>query len=113
MFANYCSYANSAKALSLIFKDRQADALPTAVYWSEYVMRHKGAAHLRTPAAQMNAFVYYGLDVISFLGGILIVGIYLIVKIFAWLCCGKGEKKGGEKGKEGVKRGKSKSKKND
>lgn len=55
------------KKLSEIYRDRPATALETAVYWTEYVIRHKGAKHLRYPAADLNFFQYYSLDVFAFI----------------------------------------------
>ncbi|KAG8336178.1 hypothetical protein J6590_050380, partial [Homalodisca vitripennis] len=41
-------YRESAKLLSERFRDRPMSPLDTAVYWTEYVLRHKGARHLRS-----------------------------------------------------------------
>lgn len=41
--------------------------LDTAIYWIEYVIRHKGAPHLRTAAVDMPLYQYLLLDVIAFL----------------------------------------------
>ena len=54
--------------------------METAVYWTEYVIRHRGAKHMRYPAADLNFFQYYSLDVFAFL--ILIP--YLLFKILAF-----------------------------
>lgn len=37
--------------------------LDKAVFWIEYVIRHKGAAHLRSPAIDVPFYKYYMLDV--------------------------------------------------
>lgn len=41
-------------------------ALDKAVYWVEYVIRHKGAYHLRSAAVDLKWYQYYLLDVIAF-----------------------------------------------
>ena len=41
--------------------------LDTAVYWTEYVIRHEGAPHLRTAAVHMPWRQYLLLDVIALL----------------------------------------------
>lgn len=42
-------------------------ALETAIYWTEYVIRHKGASHMRSAAADLSVVQYYLLDVVLFL----------------------------------------------
>ncbi|CAD7078260.1 unnamed protein product [Hermetia illucens] len=64
------TYTDSVKTFSRIFRDRPLSARDTAAYWMEYVLRHKGAKHLQSPAIHMNAIQYYGLDVIAFLIGV-------------------------------------------
>ncbi|XP_049825391.1 UDP-glycosyltransferase UGT5-like isoform X1 [Aethina tumida] len=65
-------FRQQAKDLSERFRDRPLPPLDTAIYWVEYVARHKGAPHMRTAAVNMPFYQYYLLDVISFL--LLVVG---------------------------------------
>ncbi|XP_065202682.1 UDP-glycosyltransferase UGT5-like [Planococcus citri] len=60
------SYEENAKLISTRYKDRPLSPQDTVVYWSEYVVRHDGAHHLRTPAARMPWYQYILLDVIGF-----------------------------------------------
>nr|CAD7426908.1 unnamed protein product [Timema monikensis] len=46
-------YAANAKKTSFQFRDRPQTALETAVYWVEYVIRHRGAPHLRSAGADL------------------------------------------------------------
>ncbi|KNC20904.1 hypothetical protein FF38_00288 [Lucilia cuprina] len=57
-------YANIAKTLSLRFRDQQNTPLERAVYWIEYVLRHKGAAHLRNMGQNLTWWQFYNVDVI-------------------------------------------------
>jgi len=66
--------------MSSIFRDRPMSALDTAVYWVEYVIRHKGAHHLRSAAVDLTWYQYYLLDVIVFL--IIIVLFFMYVLYF-------------------------------
>lgn len=59
--------------MSNIFHDRPISTLDKAVYWVEYVIRHKGAHHLRSPAVDLPWYQYYLLDVIAFIVSILFV----------------------------------------
>lgn len=38
------------------------------MYWTEYVIRHKGAAYWQSPARDLNWIQYYGFDVALFFG---------------------------------------------
>ncbi|XP_074036988.1 UDP-glycosyltransferase UGT5 [Leptinotarsa decemlineata] len=64
------------KARELI-QDQPMNGLDKAVWWIEHVIRHKGARHLRSPAADMPIFQYFMVDVIA----ILLFGLYLSVKL--------------------------------
>lgn len=44
--------------------DRQMTGLEKAVWWSEYLIRHKGVKHLKSPSANISLFEYLFLDVI-------------------------------------------------
>jgi glucuronosyltransferase len=75
-------YAQTVQRLSLLIRDRPMSALDTAVYWTEYVLRHHGAPHLHYPGADLNFFQYNSIDVILFLIGV----VYLIIKILKLIC---------------------------
>lgn len=53
--------------------------LETAIWWTEYVIRHKGAKQLRNPAADIPLYQYYLLDVVSFLALVLYISIRLTI----------------------------------
>ncbi|XP_054259219.1 UDP-glycosyltransferase UGT5-like isoform X1 [Macrosteles quadrilineatus] len=57
-------YRLQAQAVSAQFRDRPMSPLETAVYWTEYVIRHKGATHLRSPAVDMPWYQLWLLDVL-------------------------------------------------
>ena len=68
------------KKLSELYRDRPSTAMETAVYWTEYVIRHRGAKHMRYPAADLNYFQYYSLDVFAFIFATLYI-FFKIVKL--------------------------------
>ncbi|KAK7863663.1 hypothetical protein R5R35_006190 [Gryllus longicercus] len=70
-------YHNNAKRLSEIFRDQPQKPLERAVYWTEYVIRHKGAPHMRSAALKLNIFQYYLLDVLAVIG----VATYVCIKL--------------------------------
>lgn len=53
------------KKLSEQFRDRPMTALQSAVYWTEYVIRHGGAPHLRPASVDLPLYQYLLLDVIA------------------------------------------------
>nr|CAD7437949.1 unnamed protein product [Timema bartmani] len=57
------SYASNMRRLSAIFHDQPETPLERAVYWTEYVLRHGGAPHLRSVAVDLPLYQYLLLDV--------------------------------------------------
>jgi len=53
--------------MSSIFHDRPMTTLDKAIYWVEYVIRHKGAHHLRSAAVDLTWYQYFSLDVMAFI----------------------------------------------
>ncbi|XP_051767820.1 UDP-glucuronosyltransferase 1-6-like isoform X1 [Ctenopharyngodon idella] len=79
---NDSSYKQRMEKLSAIHNDRPMQPLDLAVYWTEFVMRHKGADHLRPAAHDLNWLQYHSLDVIGFL-----LFMVLIVTVATFKCC--------------------------
>lgn len=78
------TYKRNALEVSKRFQDRPMSALDTAMYWIEYVIRHKGARHMKSSAMELSWIAYYMIDVYAFiiLGMLLFVYIlYVIVKL--------------------------------
>uniref|UniRef100_A0A2S2P9M0 UDP-glucuronosyltransferase n=1 Tax=Schizaphis graminum TaxID=13262 RepID=A0A2S2P9M0_SCHGA len=71
-------YMANAKTASKIFKDRYMSPASLVVYWTEYVLRHKGAPHLKSYALNLPWYQYYLLDFIA----LILVFIVVIHKIF-------------------------------
>ncbi|XP_068186138.1 UDP-glucuronosyltransferase-like isoform X1 [Antennarius striatus] len=76
------SYKEKMVELSQKHLDRPVEPLDLAVFWTEFVMRHKGAAHLRAAAHELNWVQYHSLDVLGFLFIILLTVLWLTTK-----CC--------------------------
>ncbi|KAM6150529.1 UDP-glucuronosyltransferase 2B17-like isoform 2-T2 [Erethizon dorsatum] len=64
---NNPSYKENVMRLSTIHHDQPMKPLDRAVFWIEFVMRHKGAKHLRPLAQNLTWYQYHSLDVIGFL----------------------------------------------
>ncbi|XP_050423757.1 UDP-glycosyltransferase UGT5-like [Adelges cooleyi] len=83
-------FAENAKRVSAIFRDQPLTPLETAIYWIEYVIRHKGAAHLKTAANELNWFQFLLLDVVLFVLSVVVLTVYTTKKILVLtfgLCC--------------------------
>lgn len=65
--------------LSKVFKDRLVPPLEEAVYWTEYVIRHRGAPQLTSAAKNLYWFQYYLIDIILFLCFLLIMLVILSI----------------------------------
>nr|XP_019969103.1 PREDICTED: UDP-glucuronosyltransferase-like [Paralichthys olivaceus] len=70
---NDIRYKENMQKLSAIHKDRQIEPLDLALYWTEYVMRHKGAKHLKSASQKLNWIQYFCLDVIALLATVVLV----------------------------------------
>ncbi|XP_069671920.1 UDP-glucosyltransferase 2-like [Periplaneta americana] len=90
------SYQKNAKHLSQLFRDRPQPPLETAIFWTEYVIRHGGAPHIRSAAVDLPWYQYLLLDVIAVivLAFAAVMGIvYFVLKtIFGFLCRSKHKK---------------------
>ncbi|XP_023578053.1 UDP-glucuronosyltransferase 1-8 isoform X5 [Octodon degus] len=82
------SYKENILRLSSLHKDRPIEPLDLAVFWVEFVMRHKGAPHLRPAAHDLTWYQYHSLDVIGFL-----LAIVLVVAFITFKCCAYGFRK--------------------
>ncbi|ODM98012.1 UDP-glucuronosyltransferase 2B20 [Orchesella cincta] len=56
------SYSKRAKHLSTVFRDRPLSPLQTAIYWVEYIIKHKGAEHLKSAGRDLNFAAYHSID---------------------------------------------------
>lgn len=72
------SYRENMQKLSKLHRDQPMKPLDQAVFWIEYVMRHKGAHHLRSHSYKMSWFVYYSVDVIF--------AVSAVVLLIAFIC---------------------------
>jgi glucuronosyltransferase len=53
---NISSYAERAKKVSAIVHDQKESPLERAIYWIEYVIRHRGAPHLRIASRKLSLY---------------------------------------------------------
>ncbi|XP_023866706.1 UDP-glucuronosyltransferase-like isoform X3 [Salvelinus sp. IW2-2015] len=85
------SYKEKMLKLSTVHKDRPIEPLDLAVFWTEFVMRHGGADHLRPAAHDLNWIQYHSLDVFALLLTIVLTVVMVTVKcckVCFRKCCG-------------------------
>lgn len=74
-------YYINVKNLSAVLKDQPQTAMERGMYWIEYVIRHRGAEHLKTADRHLNIFQYLLLDVLL----IFIIMMCTMLLFFKWL----------------------------
>ncbi|XP_014337948.2 UDP-glucuronosyltransferase 2B4 isoform X3 [Bos mutus] len=95
---NNPSYKKNVMWLSSIQRDQPMKPLDRAVFWIEFVMRHKGAKHLRPAAHNLTWYQYHSLDVIGFLLACVATAAFVITKCY--LFCYRKFLKTGKKKRE-------------
>ncbi|XP_035292700.1 UDP-glucuronosyltransferase 2B7 isoform X1 [Cricetulus griseus] len=76
------SYKKNVMWLSTIHHDQPMKPLDRAAFWIEFVMRHKGAKHLKPLAYNLTWYQYHSLDVIGFL-----LACVAAIAFFTIKCC--------------------------
>lgn len=77
-------YSQAAQLKSKLYKDQKDTPLERAIWWTEYVLRHKGAPHLRSASRDLNLFQLHGLDTWGLLCGV--ASLILIILLFTLSC---------------------------
>ncbi|XP_048419119.1 UDP-glucuronosyltransferase 2A1-like [Stegostoma tigrinum] len=80
------SYRENMQKLSALHRDQPETPMERAIFWIEYVARHKGAAHLRSESYRLPWYVYYCVDVMIFLLSLFLIVIALTVVLLTKLC---------------------------
>lgn len=82
-------YQKKSKEVALRFRDRPASAMETAKFWIDYVVRHKGAMFMQSPAMKLNDIEYYNVDVYALLILVVLLALYIPFKVVKSLFCNK------------------------
>lgn len=75
-------YRENMQRLSRLHRDRPLEPIDSATFWVEFVMRHKGAAHLRTESYRLPWYVYHSVDVMA----LLVVSVVMMLAS-VWFSC--------------------------
>uniref|UniRef100_A0A2H8TFP8 UDP-glucuronosyltransferase n=1 Tax=Melanaphis sacchari TaxID=742174 RepID=A0A2H8TFP8_9HEMI len=79
-------YRKNAKIASERFKDRPMSPADSVVYWTEYVLRHNGAPHLKSQALNLTWYQYFLIDVISTFLFIAFIVLFIIYRVSKIIC---------------------------
>ncbi|XP_067292890.1 UDP glucuronosyltransferase 5 family, polypeptide A5 [Pseudorasbora parva] len=80
------SYRENMQRLSRLHHDQPMKPLDRAIFWIEFVMRNRGAPHLRTQSFRMSWIEYHSIDVILTLLMIFVLSCFVIFSIIKYLC---------------------------
>lgn len=79
------SFAKAASDISERYRDQPEKSLDRAIWWTEYVLRHKGAPHMRATSRDLNFVQLHSLDTLAVLLGIPILSLVLLIISVRWL----------------------------
>lgn len=82
------SYAERMQTLSKLHRDQPMKPLELAVFWIEFVIRHKGAGHLQSHSHKMSWCVYHSIDVIAALLSVALLFVFVCFVLVRsmWKC---------------------------
>lgn len=87
------SYRVNIQRLSRLHRDTPIPPMDTALFWIEYAIRNKGAAHLQPAGYNLAWYSYYSLDVAVFLFAILVSVVWFSVFCCRLVCCRRSKRK--------------------
>ncbi|XP_035729103.1 UDP-glucuronosyltransferase 2B1-like [Vespa mandarinia] len=86
---NNKSYKENMLTLKKLIKDKPIDMMDKVIWWIEYVIRHKGAPHLRSSIVDEPWYQRYNTDVIAFLSvalfNIALLSLYIVHKTLVFI----------------------------
>ncbi|XP_034829861.1 UDP-glucosyltransferase 2-like [Maniola hyperantus] len=80
------SYRENIKRLRSIMRDEPQSPLERAVWWTEYVLRHGGAKHLRAAGANISWAQYFELELVVLIILVLVATLILFVLSLYCVC---------------------------
>lgn len=74
---NNRKYTERVRELSARFRDKPQHPLDLALFYTEYVLRHKGAPHMQSSSNYLNFFQLHNIDVYAIILSAVLIIIYL------------------------------------
>ncbi|XP_053359522.1 UDP-glucuronosyltransferase 2B20-like [Clarias gariepinus] len=75
-------YMENMHEISSRHHDTPIKPMDSIIFWLEFVIRHKGAAHLRTESYKMPWYTYHNVDILAF-----ILSAFMIISLIFALSC--------------------------
>ncbi|XP_055848943.1 UDP-glycosyltransferase UGT5-like [Episyrphus balteatus] len=75
---NNPKYTKKIQEVSARYRDQPMEPLELAIYWVEYIAKHKGAPHLHCAAQELNFFQYHNIDILFILLGAIVLLVFVI-----------------------------------
>lgn len=94
--ANHDRYQERVSAMSSSLRDQLSSPQERAVFWTEYVIRHRGAPQLRCHAAQLSWLEFLLLDVLAVVLLallLLLLVLRLLLRVVCTILCAGGDKR--------------------
>jgi glucuronosyltransferase len=86
-------YKKNSEEIAKKFKDRTIGASQTVVYWTEFLVRNRGAPHLQSAGKNLNFIEFHSFDVYFVLLLAIIMPCFILCKIFGKMCSVRSLKK--------------------
>lgn len=77
----HCRYKQKISEIANLLTDEPMTGLEKAVWWTEYVIRHRGAPYFRIAAVDTPWHEFLLLDVVAFLLSIVTLAVYIVYKM--------------------------------
>lgn len=87
------SYRENMQRLSQLHHDKPMSPMDTAIFWIEYVIRNKGAAHLQSAGFSLPWYSYFCLDVAVLIMALIGAFVWVLVLVCKILCCRRSRRK--------------------
>lgn len=87
------SYRNNIQRLSELHHDQPMSPMDTAIFWTEYAIRNKGAAHLQSAGFGLPWYSYFCIDVAILIMAIIGAFVWASVLVCRILCCRRSGRK--------------------
>lgn len=81
----------TVKKAQQLLRDQPQTPLERAKFWVEYVIRHKGAPHIKSVVPQMSVVEFYNFDAYAVLLSVAVLSIlipFMIIRKILSLLCG-------------------------
>ncbi|CAH0559431.1 unnamed protein product [Brassicogethes aeneus] len=96
---NNKKYKENVKKINDLWNDEPMKPLEKVIWWIEYVIRHNGTSHLKSPTATLPWYQFFLVDVISATLLVFFMPIYLLYLLFN-KCCTSNKRKTSKKQKK-------------